>query len=513
MVQARAETDCGVLVGERADGLDVFRGVPFARPPVGPLRLRPPQPPEPWSGEREATTFGPAAPQPGGSLESTLFSDIAVTSEDCLYLNVWTPGGAGRRPVMVWIHGGAFVFGAGSQVFYDGSALARCGDVVVVTLNYRLGALGFLYLEDPEGAPAVANLGLLDQLAALEWVQRNIAAFGGDPSNVTLFGESAGAMSVCYLLGSPRAHGLFHKAVAQSGACQGCKSAEEGSRVAKLFLEELRRTAAGDRSLDGVPTSEIVAAQQRIMSRYQQEALLGTSLLSFSPVVDGDLLPEQPIEAIGKGSAAGIPLLIGTNRDETKLFGLGDPGASALDNEGLLLRVQAALGDPEAADRLVGAYREATRGKVAPPDLWTAIGTDYVFRIPAVRTAERQCRHAEVWFYMFAWRSPAFGGLLGASHAVEIPFVWGTLGQPKLTQLLGSGPDARRLSSAMQEAWTCFARSSRPASPYLDPWSPYDTERRSTMILDSQPRLEEDPQGSQRRAWEALPAEWSNGAP
>ncbi|MGH8674856.1 MAG: carboxylesterase/lipase family protein, partial [Burkholderiales bacterium] len=266
-IEALVATKYGELLGERGRGVLVFRGIPYARPPVGALRYRPPQRLDPWTGVRDARAFGPAAPQYAGALASALRFLVGRTSEDCLYLNVWTPAAdSGRRPVLVWIHGGAFIIGAGSQSLYDGSVLARRGDVVVVTINYRLGALGFLRLRElSEGRiPATGNEGLLDQIAALEWVRDEIAAFGGDPGNVTIFGESAGAMSCATLLGSPRAQGLFHRTILQSGSANNLSSREAATQVAEALLREIDLTPKEAGLLGSVPPEQIVRGQQRL---------------------------------------------------------------------------------------------------------------------------------------------------------------------------------------------------------------------------------------------------------
>src|SRR5258705_2474524 len=394
-------TSRGRLEGSEEGGLVVFRGIPFARAAVGPLRFRPPEPAAPWDGVREARRFGPAAPQNAAEMGPIFRLGIGETAEDCLHLSVWTPVPDGaRRPVLVWIHGGAFVLGAGSQLLYDGSTLARRGDVVVVTLNYRLGALGFLHLATRFGAalPASGNEGLLDQITALEWVRDEIAGFGGDPGNVTIFGESAGSMSCATLLGTPRAQGLFHRAILQSGAANYVWPRETAAAVADAFLAAL--DVGTPEALLAAPPERILAAQRRIFlslmlgrdhllndlspggQRLVGAAFLGLTLarrplggaagaltrglvgvlrrrqrarasgsapsetparlaglrargLPFQPVVDGQVLPRPPLEAIGDGLARRVPVLVGTNRDESKLFLFLDPEAGALDAAGL----------------------------------------------------------------------------------------------------------------------------------------------------------------------------------
>ena len=318
------ETPSGKLAGREADGVRSFLGIPYAKPPVGPRRFAAPEPAEPWAGVRDAGAFGASAPQlpmilplPG--------MDVGAQDEDCLYLNVYAPaGGAAKKPVMVWIHGGGFVIGSGSQSVYDGSRLARRGDVVVVTLNYRLGALGFLHLAElcPDLAGAVSNPGMRDQVAALEWVQRHIASFGGDPGNVTIFGESAGGMSVGTLLGMPKARGLFQRAIPQSGATHHFHTPEAATQVAEALLGALG-VAAKDaaRVLRELPAQKLIEAQGQLQT--QPASSLG--LLPFQPVVDGDSLPRPALQPVREGARAGVALLAGTTRDEWKLFSLMDP--------------------------------------------------------------------------------------------------------------------------------------------------------------------------------------------
>ncbi|HET6303159.1 MAG TPA: carboxylesterase family protein, partial [Myxococcota bacterium] len=314
------ETSVGRIEGLAEPGVQVFRGIPFAAPPVGALRFRAPQAPEPWTGVREATRFGPPAPQaPSPVMRMLGGHDELRWSEECLTLNVWTPAAdRGRRPVLVWIHGGAFTTGSGGFPIYDGSSLARRGDVVVVTINYRLGALGFLALPafEQEEGNVVGNFGLLDQMRALEWVRENAESFGGDPGNVTVFGESAGAMSLGALLGAPAACGLFRAAILQSGAAHNVSDAEQGERVAHVFAKELGVDPSDLRRLREAPAAAILEAQVRSVN-----ALWGQVRgLAFQPVLDGRTLPRPPLDVVREGGARGVDLLVGTNLEEYKLY-------------------------------------------------------------------------------------------------------------------------------------------------------------------------------------------------
>jgi para-nitrobenzyl esterase len=570
----RVETRRGPVRGVAEGGLAVFRGLPFARPPVGPLRFRPPEPPEPWSDVLDAARFGPSAAQNGALVGPLMSLGITRTGEDCLYLNVWTPAAdRGRRPVLVWIHGGAFVLGSGSQMLYDGGTLARRGDVVVVTINYRLGALGFLRLRDRFGdrLPATGNEGLLDQVAALEWVRDEIAAFGGDPDSVTIFGESAGAMSCATLLGVPRARGLFHRAILQSGAANYVWPRETAARVADRLLadvavgspEELRDAAParllaaqrrlfmdlmlGERHVLGTlsPAGQRVAgalflglslARRRFggvvspVSRGLLEALrrrgrrrraptapemtalraLATRGLPFQPVIDGDVLPRDPLAAVRDGEARGIPLLIGTNLDEARLFAPLDPEAATLDEAELLVRCAETIpGGADPARRAIAVYRaaRASRGeRVEPGDLWFAIETDRTMRHPATQLAALQAAHQPTYAYLFTWPSPALGGLFGACHALELPFLFGTLEHRLLRPFTGKGPAAHALAGQIQDSWIAFARSGRPGHPGIGDWPAYDAAHRRTMILDRSCRVETAPREAERRFWESPPA-------
>ena len=554
----------------------MFRGLPFARPPVGPLRFRPPEPPEPWSGVRDAARFGPSAAQNGALVGPLMSLGISRTGEDCLYLNVWTPAAdRGRRPVLVWIHGGAFVLGSGSQMLYDGATLARRGDVVVVTVNYRLGALGFLRLRDRFGErlPASGNEGLLDQVAALEWVRDEIAAFGGDPGKVTIFGESAGAMSCATLLGMPRARGLFHRAILQSGAANYLWPRATASRIADQVLTDL--AVASPEDLHAAAPGRLLAAQRRLFmdlmlgehhvlgalspagQRVAGAVFLGLTLarrrfggvtapvarglldllrrrgrrrraptapemaglralrtqgLPFQPVIDGDVIPRHPLAAIRDGAARGIPLLIGTNLDEARLFAPLDPEASTLDEAELLARCREAIpGGTDAARRAIAVYRDAraARGeRVEPGDLWFAIESDRTMRYPAMRLAALQAaQQPETYAYLFTWPSPAMGGLFGACHALELPFLFGTLEHRLIRPFTGKGPAAHVLAGQIQDAWIAFARTGRPAHAGIGDWPAYDAAHRRTMILDRQCRVESAPRDAERRFWESLPPE------
>jgi para-nitrobenzyl esterase len=505
---AIANTSLGRLEGRERRGVQVFRGVQYAQAPRGPLRWRPPLPPEPWAGVREARRLGPSAPQmpPAIWLVQRTVGAMNAQSQDCLYLNVWTPGcDRARRPVMVWIHGGAFVLGSGGARLYDGSSLARHGDVVVVTINYRLGAFGFLDLSGVLPGDTVANAGLRDQIAALEWVRDHIEAFGGDPENVTIFGESAGGMSVGTLLGTPAAQGLFHRAICESGAAHNASTPDQARRVAEVFLEALGASEVAD--LEQRKTSEILAAQRRATL----ELGIGHGVLPWQPSVDGDLLPAPPLDAISKGLARGVPTLVGTNRHEWRLFMLGDRKGARLDEAGLERRLCRALPGTDAFGVPLGrraaiAYAQMTGRRLPRPrDRWEAFQSDRIFHQPAHRLAAAQNEHAPTFAYQFSWSPPGPGRQLGAAHGLEIPFVFGTLNEPALRPLLAVARQARRLSERMQRAWTAFARSGNPGHEDLPEWLVYGAPA-VTLRLDRRCRLEYDPFAEGVRFWNEMEA-------
>jgi len=479
-------------------GITAFRGIPYAAPPIGPLRLRPPRPPKPWVGERAVAEPGPVAPQRQGPLERA-FGGYGKADEDCLSVNVWTPGAdtAAARPVLVWVHGGSFTTGAGAIPWYDGSRLAARGDVVVVTFNYRLGALGFLHLADLGGEEwaGSGNLGLLDQVAALRWVRENIAAFGGDPERVTAFGESAGAMSITTLLAMPCAEGLFSRAILQSGAATFVQEADTATALAVNVLDELGVPHDDLGRLAEVPVDVILDAQAAAGGR---RAGVG---LAFVPVIDGATLPAHPEEALAAGAAAGVPVLAGTTRDEMRLFSAVAPDAFAAEDEAALVRHVAAIPDvgPGHAEVIVAAYRHRWP-EVSPAELHVIIHTDHAFRRPAQRLCTIQAKGgAGAWAYWFTWPSPILGGLLGSFHGLDIPFVFDNLAQPGIEMLTGGGEHLQELADRMAGAWLAFARDGDPGWPAYDP-----VAERATMRFDLPPELLEDPDPDLRRAWESI---------
>ncbi len=494
------ETTGGVVEGFEDEGALVFRGIPYAEPPLADLRFRAPEPPRPWRGVRDATRFGASPPQLELSVDFLPGMEVGEQSEDCLVLNLATPAcDAAARPVLVFLHGGGFTIGSGSQPMYDPRALARRGDALVVTLSYRLGALGFLHLDEIAGRAfgAEGNAGLLDQVAALRWVKANAAAFGGDPRRVTIFGESAGGMSVATLLALPAAGGLFQGAIAQSGAAHNVHDAAGATRVAAELLAELGAPASRLRDL---PVERILEAQARVLARHRGDPQL---LLPFQPVVDGRVLPTPPLEALRRGAAGGVPVLIGTTRDEFAILGRLQRGLERLDAAGLAERVRARVGD-ERAPALLAAYREALPD-ASPAALFDALETDRLFRIPALRL-EQALREggSRTFLYLFTWESVFFGGRLGACHGIELPFVFGAIGSKAGDAFAGGGPEAQELAARVMDAWAAFARRGEPGHAGLPEWPACDAERRATMLLGPTCALARAPEEARRRAWEGL---------
>jgi para-nitrobenzyl esterase len=404
---------------------------------------------------------------------------------------------------MVWIHGGAFVTGSGSGAFYRGQHLAKRGDVVVVTINYRLGALGFLAHPDllDEESGSSGNWGLHDQVAALQWVQANIHLFGGDPTNVTIFGESAGSMSVSCLVGSPATQALFRRAIAESGGPNGVPMTTATKATEQLCELAGVADVAGLRDLD---VADLLAAQTKL----QLAAAETGAGMAMAPTIDGGLLPEHPLTAIEGGVAEGKELLVGTNVDEMKLWVVGNRRLTGGDEAFILRRLEKTFG-PDAAEALE-AYKaaRADRGDdLTPIELWTAIESDRVFRLPALRMCEAQSAvGTPVYDYLFTWKSPALGGLLGSCHALEIPFVFGTLTTPGVERFTGEGEAALALSERMQDAWLAFAKTGNPSTEALGEWPAYDTSRRATMILDAECRVEDAPLEPERAYWDGRAA-------
>jgi para-nitrobenzyl esterase len=501
-----ATTKQGKVEGVEKLGCLQFRGIPFAAPPVGNLRWQPPQPPASWDGVRDATEFGPICPQVAGTMEALggRQAEPDPMSEDCLTLNVFTPAADdAKRPVMVWIHGGGFSTGSGRVPWYSGHNFARDG-IVCVTINYRLNAFGFLHLEDLFGPDlrGSGTLGIADQVAALEWVRHNIASFGGDPANVTIFGESAGGMSVGTLMATPSAKGLFGKAIPQSGAAHTTHTPQVATRIAERFCAYVGVKPSDVDALHALSSDEIIAAVARFgVEASENLDLFGEDFagfgLPFQPVIGTDVVPRAPIEVLRDGDASDVTTLVGTTLEEWKLFTIMTSEESLRKRA---IRPLRNLCDKAgvSVDELVGAY-EAKVGAGDELGLRNALETDRNFRIPAIRLAEAQVTAgAPTYMYRFDWKTPAFGGRLGACHALEIPFVFDNLDAPGANVFTG-GAAPQALATAMHDAWVSFAATGDPG------WARYDTSRRTTMLFNEKSGPADDPDGDLRRVWDGVP--------
>ncbi len=500
--KALVTTKSGKLEGSFENGLYVFKGVPYAVPPVGKLRWMPPQPVKPWSGVRLAKEYGAMAPQnvmPIPMPSAPTFG-TTVQDEDCLSLNIWTPGLDGaRRPVLFWIHGGAFIIGAGCESLLENGTLPRRGNIVLVSVNYRLGAFGFLNLKEITGGkiPATGNEGLLDQVTALEWVVANIKAFGGDPDNITVSGFSAGGMSTGDLLSMPLARGKFQKAINRSGSSNVVGTLESAVKIAEKFLKILKLIGKDVDALRNLTTKQLMDAQQELQIKLRTEEYRATP---FQPVMDGKVLPEWPMTAIKKGSAKNIPVIAGTSLDELKMMSTMDPTVRNLDEAGLVKRLNDLLPGEMVAD-LIKVYRAALkkrRGEPPPAEILGTINTDFMFRIPTVRLVELQRDNGTpAYNYLFILRSPAMGGVLGAMHGLDNPFLFGCLDH----DFSGDGPEEQALATKIQDSTIAFMHIGDPSCKSIGKWPVYGKDR-MTMVLDKKTRVEAAPFEDERRAWD-----------
>ncbi|MBO3744856.1 carboxylesterase/lipase family protein [Streptosporangiaceae bacterium NEAU-GS5] len=480
----------GALRGSREAGLAVFRGIPFAEPPVGALRFAAPQPARGWDGVRPALAFGPPPPQ-----SDVLGTHDDAAGDDWLTLNVWTPGPdpAAGLPVMVWITGGAYALGNSTLPEYNAGHLASSG-TVVVTLNYRLGIEGFAQIE---GAPA--NRGLLDQVAALEWVRDNIRAFGGDPDRVTVFGESAGGGSVATLLAMPRAAGLFRRGIAQS-VPGPFFSPELAADIATAFAAELgvRPTVADLSAVDpGLLPAVGDAVHAKIAQWQDRWGPITYRSIPFAPVVDGDVLPSTPWQALAGGAARDVGLLVGHTRDEHRLFSLieGVLGQVTAEQAETALRLLAP--GPDGAQRYREAFPDAR-----DEELYELVNADWLFRMPSLRLADAQIAGGgQAYLYELAWSAPGFGGALGACHGLDVPLVFGNLTSGRTAMLIGDPPsaDAWELSAQIRTAWTAFAAHGDPG------WPAYDADHRLTQIFDTPSTVAPYPEEASRLLWQDHP--------
>jgi para-nitrobenzyl esterase len=497
---AIVETVWGRLRGEIYKGISVFRGIAYGASTAGANRFLPPRPPSPWSGVRECVDYGSTAPQiPGVLAEGGWPGRRPEMGEDCLRLNVWTPAAdARKRPVLVWLHGGGFEAGTGSSLLYDGTNLARRGDVVVLTVNHRLGIFGHCHLEDLFGSAFAgsANAGYLDIVAALRWVRANIAQFGGDPDNVTVFGQSGGGRKVSLLTASHLAQGLFHRAIVQSGSHLRLMSRERANELAERLLEHFELGRGDAHRLQHIPWRDIRRANRDITR---------ATRLRFSPALDDTTFASHPWDPEAPASAKAIPMMIGTCRTELSNQ-LGDDATFALDDAGVAERLRAFV-PAQDVPGLVALFERENPG-ASPSELFFKITTARGYWRDSILQTEAKARQggAPVYSYRLMWRTPVEGGRRITPHSLDLPFMFDNVA--RAPHMVGPrSADTEAMANMMSETWLAFARHGDPNNPAIPPWKPYDLQARTVMLLDTPPSVESDPQRAERLAMEAYPTQ------
>ncbi len=494
------ETKNGKIRGDKGEnGITVFKGIYYAKSPIKDLRFKPPVPIDSWDGVLDARNFGPIVPQPPPMMPNPLLDSLDKKEDNCLSLNIWTPAlDDKKRPVMFYIHGGALETGNGAV--YDGQFLSKRGDIVVVTINYRLGALGFLYVPGK-----TANVGFLDQVLALKWVKDNIESFGGDSENITVFGESAGGVSVSSLMTMPAAKGLFQRGIFESNvATLFGHNPVEGEKFNRKIFSTVGVDYGDLDAMQNIPAEDLVNAFRNSQSEF-------TFAEYYPPYVDGDVLPLHPYEAIQKGFAKNIEILAGTNEDEFKLFTLMDPNAKNANEELLYKSFSKVLSNLDQNDAKIKVFIDLYKKVYGESSLSNPLGvmedfqTDYVFRIPLLKYLTEQSLHQpNLYVYKFSWKTPSMGGVLGACHALEIPFVWGALLDTDMGWLPKKNEEMDILSSRMMDCWINFARTGNPNHKDIPNWPKYDKENRSTLIFDKNVTVVDDPKAETRKIWDEI---------
>jgi len=484
-----AQTRHGPVRGARDGDIAIFKGVRYGQD-TGPRRFQPPLPPRPWTAPVDALDYGAACPQRG---------DEPGQSEDCLFLNVWTPGlDAARRPVMVYVHGGAYATGSGSSPLYDGTRLARDEDVVVVTLNHRLGPLGYAYLARLPGQPFPDSgaIGQLDLILALEWIRDSVAAFGGDPARVMVFGQSGGGAKIAALMATPLAAGLFHAAATMSGQQVTLSGPLNATRRAEVWLEALGLTPERAAEAATLPVEALLAANPR-------DPILGYGSLYFGPVLDGRTHTRHPFYPDAPAQSAGIPMIIGNTHDETRAFNADDPSLWDLTWADLPARLAPdQLRIDVAPESVIAEYRRLYPHYTPTEVFFAATTAARSWRAAVIEAEERARQGSPAFVYQLDWASDYEGGRLGAPHTGDIRLVFKTL---EAGAWPATGPGALEASNALSKAFVALARTGNPNHAGLPQWEPYDLTRRQTMIIDHPPRMEDDPRGAERRFFARIP--------
>jgi para-nitrobenzyl esterase len=499
-----ADTSLGKVRGVDNQGIKTFKGIPYGASTAGANRFMPPKDPEKWAGVRDALEYGHSAPQrdpaaapPAAGALGVAGRNLPAEGEDCLVLNVWTPGihDGRKRPVMFWCHGGGFATGSGSSPDTDGTNLARRGDVVVVTINHRLNVLGFANLSEySTDFAASGDAGMLDIVHALEWVRTNITQFGGDPNTVMIFGQSGGARKVETLLAMPSAKGLFHRATIESGAALQVAGREVSMRNAEQLLAKLGIPKAQVHDLQKLPLERIMAAYFAVV---RDQRGVDQAVNGFSPEVDGHILPQHPFQPAASPVSADVPVMIGCTRTEMTLFSANDPTAFSLDEDGLKTRVQDLLHDQ--APEMIALYRKLNPG-ATPSDIYFLIASDYRYGAPTIKIAERRAAlgKAPVYLYYFRWETPVQGGRLKSPHTMEIPFAFDNV--KIAARITGGGPEAMALADKLSDTWIAFARTGNPNTPKLPRWPAFTAKNHATMVIDNVSKVVNDPLREQRIA-------------